>query len=71
MTPLDAAMKEIALELEALRSRIGNGPLPESITVRVEFDRSTGWPRAVDCHEERKRRILGPGGSSPSRAMVQ
>jgi hypothetical protein len=59
MTPFDAAMKEITLEMEALRARIGNGRMPEKITICVELDRQTGMPRAVDCRPEWRRHILG------------
>lgn len=59
MSPLDAALKEITLELEALRRRIGNGPMPESISFRVEFDRETGMPRDVRLTDEYHRRIQG------------
>lgn len=59
MTPMDAVRREVEIELTALARRIGSGQMPETITVRVETDRETGMPRAVDCHEERRRRILG------------
>lgn len=59
MTPWDAAMKEITLEMEALRRRVGNGPMPSSLTVHVEFDRETGMPRDVRLTDEYHRRIQG------------
>lgn len=59
MTPFDAAMREITLEMEALRARIGNGRLPESIDIRIELDRQSGMPRAVECRPEWRRHIQG------------
>lgn len=57
VTPLDAALKEITLEMEALRHRIGNGRMPSSLTVHVEFDKDTGQLRAVDVEEHRRRHV--------------
>lgn len=59
MTPIDAALREITLEMEALRNRIGNGPMPESVAVEIVFDRVTGMPRTVDLQEHRRRPIRG------------
>jgi hypothetical protein len=59
MAPLDAALKEITLEMEALRHRIGNGRMPSSLTVHVEFDKDTGQLRAVDVEEHRRRHVQG------------
>lgn len=59
MSPLDAAMREITIELEALRSRVGNGPMPERLTLMIEFDRTTGMPRLVDLQEQRRRQVRG------------
>lgn len=71
MTPIEAAEAEVRVELAALARRLGPSTVPDAITVRVEFDRETGMPRIVDCQEERRRRILGPGGSNPSRCVVK
>lgn len=70
MTPLEAAEAEVRAELAAVARRLGNGRL-DALIVRIEFDRETGMPRVVDCQEERRRRILGPGGSNPSRSVLQ
>lgn len=59
MSPVDAALRELTIELEALRHRIGNGPMPERIIVEIEFDRVTGMPRSVDLHEQRRRQVRG------------
>lgn len=64
MTPLDVAKREVEIELDALARRIGSTGRLEALTVRIEFDRETGMPRIVDCREERRRRVLGPGGST-------
>lgn len=71
MTPIEAAAKEVHVELQALARRLGSGTVPDAITVRVEFDRDSGMPRVVDCQEERRRRILGPSGSKPARCVIQ
>lgn len=70
MTPLDAARREVEIELEALARRLGN-ERPDALTVRIEFDRETGMPRTVECQEERKRRILGSGSSLRPRAVLR
>lgn len=59
MTPLEAVRREVSAELDALERRIGSGPLPAAILMRVELDSSTGMPRAVECQEERRRHIRG------------
>lgn len=71
MTPLEAAEAEVRTELAALARRLGPTDRLDAVTVRIEFDRDTGFPRLVDCQEERRRRILGPGGSAPSRAVIR
>lgn len=71
MNPIDAAKAEACAELDALARRLGSSPVPDAIVIRVEMDRETGFPRMVDCQEERRRRILGPGGSNPSRCVVK
>lgn len=60
MTPIEAAQHEVKAEFDALARRLGSSCVPEAVVVRVEFDRVTGMPRTVECHEERKRRIAGP-----------
>jgi hypothetical protein len=65
VTPIEAARAEVNAELDALARRIGSGPAPDAIVIRVELDRESGMPRAVDCQEERRRRVLG--GSVVSR----
>lgn len=69
MTPWDAAMREITIEMEAARTRTGNGPMPEAILVRIELDRTSGMPRAVAVTEERRRHILG--GAVPARTRAR
>lgn len=69
MTPWDAAMREITIEMEAARNRTGNGPMPEKLMVRIEFDRETGMPRNVEVDESRRRRILG--GAVPARMRAR
>lgn len=59
MTPIDALRREISAELDALERRIGSGPLPVAVEIRVELDRETGMPRAIELHEDRRRHILG------------
>jgi hypothetical protein len=59
MTPIDAVKREVEIELDALARRIGRDAGPDVIVVRIEMNRSTGMPHAVDCHEERRRRIDG------------
>lgn len=59
MSPIDAAMKELTIEMEALRNRVGNGPMPERLTVTVEFDRTSGMPRLVELEPQWRRRING------------
>jgi hypothetical protein len=59
VTPIDAVRREITAELAALERRIGDGPLPAVVVVRVELDHATGMPRAVECQEERRRHIQG------------
>lgn len=71
MTPIEAAEIEVRAELTALARRLGASTVPDAITVRVEFDRETGMPRTVDCQEERRRRLLGPGSSNASRSMLK
>jgi hypothetical protein len=67
MTPIEAAQAEVTAELAALARRLGAATVPDAVTIRVEFDRETGLPRAVECQEERKRRILGGAVASRKR----
>jgi hypothetical protein len=59
VTPIQAAQREITAELDALARRLGSSPVPDSLIVRVEFDRQTGMPRCVEVDEQRRRRVLG------------
>jgi hypothetical protein len=59
VTPIEAATAEMAAELAALGRRLGSGSMPDRIVLVLEMDRETGMPRAVECQEERKRRVLG------------
>ena len=59
MSPIEAVQREVAAELDALGRRLGAATMPDAIVLRIEFDRQTGLPRAVECQEERTRRILG------------
>jgi hypothetical protein len=59
VTPIEAAEREVQAELKALERRIGSAPVPDAVTIRVEFDRQTQMPRVVECHEERGRRVCG------------
>jgi len=67
VTPIEAVQREVAAELDALGRRIGTATMPDAITVRVELDRQTGLPRAVECQEERGRRVLGGAVASSKR----
>jgi hypothetical protein len=66
VTPIDAAKAEACAELDALQRRLRPGEVPDVIVIRIETDRQSGMPRAVHCHEERSRRIIG--GALPARA---
>lgn len=59
MTPIDAVKAEVQAELDAMARRLGSSPMPDAVVIRVELDRQTRMPRAVECQEERARRILG------------
>lgn len=59
MSPIDAAMKEITIEMDRLAQHIGNGRMPERVTVDVEFDARTGMPKAVELHPSWRRHIQG------------
>jgi hypothetical protein len=69
VSPIDAIKREVEIELDALARRIGRDAVPDVIVVRVEMNRSTGMPHAVDCHEERRRRING--GAVPPRKRCE
>lgn len=71
MTPIEAAAAEIHAELASLARRLGMAAMPDAVTIRVEFDHSTGMPRVVDCQEERRRRILGSDGSVRARPVIK
>lgn len=66
MTPIQAAKAEACAELDALERRLGSAHVPRAIVIRIEFDdRNAGAVRAVECSEERYRRVHG--GALPSR----
>lgn len=57
MTPIEAARREVEIELDALARRLGSS-IPRSITIRVEFDDRNQKIRSVDCVEERRRTVF-------------
>lgn len=57
MTPIEAAKREVEIELDALARRLGSS-LPRAITIRVEFDDRNQKIRSVDCVEERRRTLF-------------
>lgn len=59
MTPFDAAMREITVEMDRLAQHVGNGRVPDRITVEVELDQRTGMPRAVELHPVWRRHVQG------------
>jgi hypothetical protein len=66
VSPIDAAMREITIEMDRLAQHIGNGKMPERVTVEIEFDARTGMPKAVELHPSWRRHIQG--GAIPMRA---
>lgn len=65
MTPIEAARKEADAQWDALARMVGDGPLPDRVTITVEFDQQRRMPRAVELDPHWRRHILG-GAVAPS-----